>query len=93
MKGYGQIAMDALEHFNWARERALEYVELGDGGGAMASLVSDLNKHPGTARILTPDLQYLFAGEVVIGGAAGAKQFIEGIPVPAVDQEGGVTNR
>jgi hypothetical protein len=86
--------MDALSHFNWARDRALEYVELGDGGNAMASLISDLNKHPGTAGILTPDLQYLFAGEVVIAGAAGAKQFIEGIPAPAaVDQEGGVTNR
>lgn len=73
----------AAEHFAWARGRAMEYVEAGDGGNAMASLVSDLSKHPGTAGILTADLQGLFLGEVAIGGAVGARRFIEGIPAPA----------
>lgn len=74
----------ARDHFDWAIGRAMEYVAMDDGGNAMASLISDLNKHPGTANILTPDLQTLFMGEVLIAGATGARRFIEGIPAPAV---------
>jgi hypothetical protein len=74
--------MTAAEHFDWAVGRAMEYVELGDGGAAMASLVSDLGKHEGTAGILTDGLQMLFMGEVIIGGAEGARRFIKGIPRP-----------
>jgi hypothetical protein len=72
----------AAEHFAWARQRAMEYVDLGDGGAAMSSLISDLNKHQGTANILTPPLQGLFMGEVMLAGAKGARQFIEGLPAP-----------
>lgn len=75
--------MTGREHFDWAVGRAMEYVEAGDGANAMASLISDLGKHEATAGILTPDLQTLFMGEVLIGGVAGARRFIEGIPAPA----------
>lgn len=75
----------AREHFDWSIGRALEYVEMGDGCAALSSLTSDLNKHEGTAQILTPDLLMLFMGEVLIAGAAGARRFIEGIPAPAVN--------
>jgi hypothetical protein len=74
----------AAEHFDWAVGRAMEYVQMGDGGSAMASLVSDLGKHEGTAGILTDNLQVLFMGEIMIGGAQGARRFIEGIPRPVV---------
>jgi hypothetical protein len=74
--------MNAAEHFAWARQRAMEYVEIGDGPTAMASLVSDLGKHEGTAGILTPNLLTLFLGEVMIGGAQGARRFIDGLPGP-----------
>lgn len=74
--------MNAAEHFDWAVGRAMEYVEMGDGANAMASLVSDLGKHKDTAGILTPPLQGLFLGEVMLGGATGAKRFIEGLPRP-----------
>lgn len=80
--------MNAAQHFDWARGRALEYVEAGNAGDAMASLVSDLNKHPGTAGIITPDLLYLLAGEVILGGIQGVRSFIEGLPRPF---EGGAT--
>lgn len=60
----------------------MEYVEMGDAANAMSSLVLDLGKHEGTAGILTPELQQLFMGEVLIGGVAGARRFIEGIPAP-----------
>jgi hypothetical protein len=76
--------MDAAEHFDWAVTRAMEYVELGQASNAMASLHSDLNKHEGTAGILTPDLTGLFVGEILIGGAKGARRFIEGLPRPVV---------
>jgi hypothetical protein len=79
----------AREHFLFARERALEYVEMGDAGNAMTSMVSDLGKHPGTADILTPDLTALFMGEVLIGGVTGARRFIEGLPIPKEDTPAG----
>lgn len=74
--------MTAGEHFDWAVGRAMEYVELNDGGNAMASLVSDFGKHEGTAGILNEGLQGLFMMEVIMGGAEGARRFIEGIPRP-----------
>lgn len=79
--------MNAAEHFAWARTRALEYVDLNEPAQAMASLVSDLWKHEGTAGILTPDLQGLFLGEIMIGGAAGARSFIEGLAGPSAPAE------
>jgi hypothetical protein len=74
--------MNASEHFDWAVGRAMEYADAGDGGSAMASLISDLGKHEGTRGILTQDLQGLFFGEVMLGGASGARRFIEGLPRP-----------
>jgi hypothetical protein len=74
--------MNAAEHFDWAVGRAMEYVELNDGGSAVASLVSDLGKHEGTASILNRDLRGLFMMEVILGGAQGARRFIEGLPRP-----------
>lgn len=74
--------MTAAEHFAWAKARAIEYVNAGDGITAMASFVSDLSKHEGTAGILHQDLQNLFAGEVLIAGAEGARRFIEGLAGP-----------
>lgn len=76
--------MNAAEHFDWAVARATEYLDTGDDGAtAMASLISDLYKHEGTAGILTADLQGLFLGEVMLAGAAGARRFIEGLPRPS----------
>jgi hypothetical protein len=37
------------EHMKWCKERALEYADAGDAGNAIASLRSDLGKHPDTA--------------------------------------------
>ena len=34
------------EHLAWAKERALEYWRQGDLGNAVASMGSDLDKHP-----------------------------------------------
>lgn len=36
------------EHLQWCKDRALEYVELGELETAIASMISDLKKHPAT---------------------------------------------
>jgi hypothetical protein len=36
------------EHVEWAKARAMEYVVVGDFNQAIASMGSDLNKHPET---------------------------------------------
>lgn len=41
--------MSRAEHLEWAKNRALEYVDAGDPRSAITSLMSDLGKHPGTA--------------------------------------------
>lgn len=38
--------MTRAEHLAWAKQRALEYVDMGDISGALASMMSDLGKHP-----------------------------------------------
>jgi hypothetical protein len=40
--------MTREEHMNWCKERALAYVAEGDYGSAVASMLSDLAKHPET---------------------------------------------
>ena len=37
------------DHVAWCKERALAYVDAGDLTNALASMGSDLNKHPETA--------------------------------------------
>ena len=40
--------MNRQEHLEWCKKRALEYVDVGDTGQAIASMLSDLRKHPET---------------------------------------------
>ena len=42
--------MKRHKHLAWCKERALEYIYLGDVNEAWASMVSDLKKHPETAK-------------------------------------------
>ena len=36
------------EHLAWCKQRALEYADRGDTTNAVASMMSDLGKHPET---------------------------------------------
>jgi len=38
------------EHLDWCKQRALEYCKRGDTQQAFASMMSDLTKHPDTAK-------------------------------------------
>ena len=40
--------MNRAEHMTWCKERAHEYLAQGDLGQALASMTSDLSKHPET---------------------------------------------
>lgn len=40
--------LDRAEHLVWCKERALAYVDEGDMSYAVASMMSDLAKHPET---------------------------------------------
>ena len=39
------------EHMAWCKQRALDYLELGDVPSAISSMLSDLSKHPETVEI------------------------------------------
>jgi hypothetical protein len=38
--------MERKEHLEWAKKRALEYLDAGDAKNAFASMTSDVRKHP-----------------------------------------------
>ncbi len=40
--------MNRQEHLQWCKDRANEYIKVGDGQEAMSSMISDLRKHEGT---------------------------------------------
>lgn len=42
------MTMTRAQHLAWCKERALGYVKAGDLNSALASMASDLNKHPAT---------------------------------------------
>ena len=52
------------EHLAWCKERALEYVDTGDTASALASMLSDLRRHPETAS--HPAIQ--LTGSLMLGG-------------------------
>ncbi len=43
--------MTGKEHLQWATDRALEYYDMGDETGALASFLSDVGKHDSTRHI------------------------------------------
>jgi hypothetical protein len=47
------------EHLAWCKERALEYVDMGDLQNAFASMASDMQKHPETANLDVQTLGFM----------------------------------
>lgn len=70
--------MNRAEHLQWCKDRALEYADQGDVGSAMASMGSDLSKHPETAGHSGMEL----FGMLALGGHLRTpreiREFIEG---------------
>jgi hypothetical protein len=65
------------EHLAWCKERAHEYLERGDIANGIASMMSDLTKHPET-KSNNPYLTMLGMMYAKDHDLEGAKRFIEG---------------
>jgi hypothetical protein len=70
--------MTRAEHLAWAKERALEYADRGDVSQAIASLGSDLNKHPETKNHAGMELMMMLAIGGHLDSPAELRKFIEG---------------
>jgi len=70
--------MNRSEHLQWCKDRALEYVDNDDVTNAIASMGSDLSKHPETEGHAGIQIGIM----LVMGGqmdtADDARKFIEG---------------
>jgi len=66
------------EHLAWCKERALEYADRGDLTNAMASMGSDLRKHPETKGHAGMELMMLEAMSGLLRSPAEIRKFIEG---------------
>jgi hypothetical protein len=66
------------EHLAWCKQRALEYADMGDVSQAMASLGSDLNKHPETKGHAGMELMMVLAVSGHLNSPGELRKFIEG---------------
>jgi hypothetical protein len=66
------------EHLAWCKQRALEYVATGDLTAAMASMGSDLGKHPETANHPGIKLGLLLAMGGFMSNQVQVQKWIEG---------------
>jgi hypothetical protein len=69
--------MTREEHLQWCKDRALDYVSRGDLADAMASMMSDMEKHPGTAGHPAVPLMMSLAGSGHLGTPGELRKFIE----------------
>lgn len=69
--------MTREQHLAWCKQRALEYVDAGDLAQAVASMDSDLRKHPETDFMLSP---LVGVGLLYVANkdAAGVRYWING---------------
>lgn len=70
--------MSRAEHLQWCKDRALEYCDQGDLPSALASMGSDLAKHPETAdhAAIKLGLMLLMSGN--LNTPAKMREFING---------------
>lgn len=68
--------MTREEHLTWAKQRAHEYLAHGDLAGAVASMMSDMNKHPECKVNSFLGMSGLL--EVSNGNTDGVRRFIDG---------------
>lgn len=66
------------EHLDWCKKRALELVNTGDWQGGIASMASDMGKHPETRNHAAIQLGIMLVVTGNIRDAATARDFIEG---------------
>lgn len=71
--------MTRAEHVRWAKDRAHAYLERGDLASAVASILSDLGKHPDTGDIaVNAFLGMVGMLDVMSGDEHAVRRFIDG---------------
>jgi len=70
--------MTRAEHLQWCKDRAMEYVANGDIAQAIASMSSDLGKHPETRNHLGIQLGVMMLCSGALRTQQQAREFIEG---------------
>lgn len=66
------------EHLQWCKQRALAYVDAGELNEALASMCSDLRKHPETETHLAIGLGVLLAAGGHLSTKEEMRKFIKG---------------
>jgi len=70
--------MTRRQHMDWAKTRALEYVEKGDLQGAFQSMASDLQKHEETRGHAGIHLGMMLLMQGHLDNSLKMREFIEG---------------
>jgi len=70
--------MTREEHLKWCKQRALEYVDMGDLNQAWASMTSDLNKHPETTNHNSIELGFVMILAGHLSSSDEMRKFILG---------------
>lgn len=70
--------MTRTEHLNWAKQRALEYLDAGDLNNAFGSMASDLSKHDDFQGPTYDMLTELGMLELMNRNGPGIRRWIEG---------------
>ena len=70
--------MNRQQHLEWCKKRAHEYLARGDVQNAVASMLSDLRKHPETEVSGTGVLAQLGLITAMSGDVGEARRFIDG---------------
>lgn len=70
--------MDRAEHLQWCKDRALAYADRGDMTNAVASMASDMSKHPGTEDHQGVMLMMMLAMSGQFDRPGELRKFIEG---------------
>jgi hypothetical protein len=66
------------EHLQWCKDRALVYADRGDITNAIASMCSDLRKHPETANHAGTQLMVMLVATGKFDRPGELRKFIEG---------------
>jgi len=69
------------EHFNWCKERAFQYLDMGDAQQGFTSFVSDMSANPDTSKRMNPILNAIGMMEILRGPEA-VRRWIDGFPSP-----------
>jgi len=72
------VSKTRAEHLEWCKQRALEYVDRGKLGDAMASMCSDLKKHPDTESHPAMALGVIMMVNGELGSEHTMREFING---------------